>query len=87
MKERVISKQEYDDFRDYLVKETGIVLGENKHYLVSSRLNRLMEEHNLDSYAQLLKLVSTGANKSICTQIVDAMIQPEELCTVASPST
>ena len=79
MKERVISKQEYDDFRDYLVKETGIVLGENKHYLVSSRLNRLMEEHNLDSYAQLLKLVSTGANKSVCTQIVDAMTTNETM--------
>lgn len=79
MKERVISKQEYDDFREYLVKVTGIVLGENKHYLVSSRLNRLMEEHKLESYGQLLKLISGGANTALRANVVDAMTTNETM--------
>ena len=79
LKDRPISKQEYDDFRNYLVEVTGIVLGENKHYLVSSRLNRLMEEHNIDSYTDLLKRLSSATNGPLRQQIVDAMTTNETM--------
>ena len=38
--DQVISKEQYDTFRDFLEKSCGILLGDNKHYLVTSRLNR-----------------------------------------------
>lgn len=79
MNERVISKQEYDDFRQYLMEVTGIVLGENKHYLVSSRLNRLMEENKLTSYEALLKLVTASSNMALKAKIVDAMTTNETM--------
>jgi len=79
LKERVITKQEYDDFRKHLTDISGIVLGENKHYLVSSRLNRLMEENSLDSYGQLLKLISGPSNSALQAKVVDAMTTNETM--------
>ena len=34
-------------FRDFLEKSSGILLGDNKQYLVSSRLNKLMETEGI----------------------------------------
>ena len=79
MNERVISKQEYDNFRQFLADASGIILGDSKQYLVSSRLNRLMEESNLDTYAQLLKQVSAGFNSPLKTKVVDAMTTNETM--------
>lgn len=79
MKERIISDQEYSDFCQYLEEATGIVLGTSKHYLVSSRLNRLMEERELGSYTELLDLLKKSANVGLREQIVDAMTTNETM--------
>jgi chemotaxis protein methyltransferase CheR len=74
-----ISQQEYDDFRRYLEAASGIVLGDNKHYLVTSRLNRLMREFELDDFASLMKRLKTQRNSALHEQIVDAMTTNETL--------
>ncbi|HFE37015.1 MAG TPA: protein-glutamate O-methyltransferase CheR [Gammaproteobacteria bacterium] len=79
MNERVISKQEYDDFRKFLANATGIILGDSKQYLVSSRLNRLMEENKLANYAQLLKQVVNTTSSPLRTQVIDAMTTNETM--------
>lgn len=79
MSERVISKQEYDNFRQFLADASGIILGDSKQYLVSSRLNRLMEENKLDTYAQLLKQISVGFNSPLKTKVIDAMTTNETM--------
>lgn len=45
---------EYRAFQTFLEKACGIVLGDNKHYLVSSRLTRLMRENKIESLQQLV---------------------------------
>lgn len=79
MKERVISSEEYNEFRAYLEQITGIVLGDSKHYLISSRLNRLMEERDYDSYSLLLREIKQVANSSLREQVVDAMTTNETM--------
>jgi len=79
LSERVISAKEYDDFRQFLADATGIVLGENKHYLVSSRLNRLMEDQQFSSYGELLKSVESTANVSLREKVIDAMTTNETM--------
>ena len=39
-----IEPQDYEDFRKFLERSCGLVLGDNKHYLVTSRLSRLMKQ-------------------------------------------
>lgn len=79
MKERTVSDLEYQDFCVYLEDATGIVLGKNKHYLVSSRLNRLMAERELHSYTELLRLLKKAENAGLREQIVDAMTTNETM--------
>jgi len=79
LKERIISDQEYSDFCAYLEDASGIVLGKSKHYLVSSRLNRLMEERELASYSELLQQLKKSVNAGLREQIVDAMTTNETM--------
>ncbi len=41
-------------FRDFLEQQCGIVLGDNKQYLVKSRLAPLMQRFGLSSLSELL---------------------------------
>jgi len=76
---RQISAQEYDDFRRYLEQASGIVLGDNKHYLVTSRLNRLMREFEIEDFAHLMRQLKGQRASKLHEQIVDAMTTNETL--------
>ncbi|MBK4532389.1 chemotaxis protein, partial [Enterobacter cloacae] len=43
---------DFELFRVFLEKTCGIVLGSNKQYLVSSRLNKLMEQQGIKSLGE-----------------------------------
>lgn len=79
MSNQQITHQDYDDFRRYLEDASGIVLGENKHYLVTSRLNRLMREFEIDDFSQLMRRLKTERKSKLHEQIVDAMTTNETL--------
>lgn len=70
-----ISPQEYDAFRLFLEEASGIVLGDNKHYLVISRLTRLMMDISIHSFSDLL--IKLKANSKLRQQILDAMTTNE----------
>ncbi len=72
-----ISSQDYDTFRAFLEEACGIVLGENKHYLVSSRLNRLLRELELDSVGALIDHMKKSPRSGIRERIIDAMTTNE----------
>ncbi len=74
-----ISPQEYDDFCRYLEDASGIILGENKHDLVTSRLNRLMREFEIEDFAHLIQQLKIRRNTKLHEQIVDAMTTNETL--------
>jgi chemotaxis protein methyltransferase CheR len=68
---------DYAAFRAFLEEACGIVLGENKEYLVFSRLSRLMAEQGLDSLRDLVSKAGGGA--VLRERIVDAMTTNETL--------
>jgi chemotaxis protein methyltransferase CheR len=74
-----ISPQDYDSFRHYLEEHSGIVLGENKHYLVTSRLSRLMREFGIEDFKTLMRQLINGRKSKLHEQIVDAMTTNETL--------
>lgn len=77
MTDEVIAKQQYDEFRCFLEEACGIVLGENKHYLVTSRLNRLTQEFSFSSISAMLDTLKLGTNKILKERIIDAMTTNE----------
>ncbi len=70
-----LSAQEYDDFRRFLEQASGIVLGDNKQYLVTSRLTRLMNDQGIGSFAELMRRIRTDSR--VRNRIMDAMTTNE----------
>jgi len=68
---------DYNKFRDYLENACGIVLGDNKQYLVSSRLTRVMAEKHMTSLGQILDELINKNNLVLQERIIDAMTTNE----------
>lgn len=77
MSQLKLSDSDYDAFRKILEEACGIVLGENKHYLVTSRLNRLSEELSFASLSEMLEKLRKGGDVKLKQRIVDAMTTNE----------
>jgi chemotaxis protein methyltransferase CheR len=69
--------QEYEEFRRYLHDSCGITLGENKQYLITSRLGRLMHEHAIHSLGELIALLRKDPHGDLPNRIIDAMTTNE----------
>jgi chemotaxis protein methyltransferase CheR len=70
---------DFEQFRVFLEKACGILLGENKQYLVSSRLNKLMEQQGIKTLGELVQRIQTQPRSGLREQVVDAMTTNETL--------
>ncbi|WDY59450.1 protein-glutamate O-methyltransferase CheR [Pseudomonas sp. PSKL.D1] len=70
---------DFEQFRVFLEKACGILLGENKQYLVSSRLNKLMEQQGIKSLGELVQRIQLQPRGGLREQVVDAMTTNETL--------
>ena len=68
---------DFELFRVFL-ETCGIVLGSNKQYLVSSRLNKLMEQQGIKSLGELVQRIQTQRG-GLREMVVDAMTTNETL--------
>jgi len=73
------SPDEYKNFQMFLEKACGIVLGANKHYLVSSRLNRLMKDNNISTLQELVNILNKSVSSVLRTKVIEAMTTNETL--------
>jgi len=72
-----MSADEYKKFQQILEKSSGILLGDGKEYLVTSRLRRLMEREAIGSVADLVSAMER--NRTLMESVVDAMTTNETL--------
>jgi chemotaxis protein methyltransferase CheR len=70
---------DFEQFRIFLEKACGIVLGANKQYLVSSRLNKLMEQNSIKTLGDLVQRMQSMPRGGLREQVVDAMTTNETL--------
>ena len=70
-----ITTEDYQAFRLFLEEVSGIVLGDNKQYLVTSRLTKLMKEHDVHSFSALMGRIKTDSR--LRNRIMDAMTTNE----------
>ncbi|MGL4599948.1 MAG: CheR family methyltransferase [Plesiomonas sp.] len=73
------SEHEYQEFSRFLESQCGIVLGDNKQYLVRSRLTPLLPRYGCTHLSELLKQALHGINRDLRTSVVDAMTTNETL--------
>ncbi|HKK55338.1 protein-glutamate O-methyltransferase CheR [Marinobacter sp.] len=74
-----ITPQEYETFKSFLQDACGILLGENKQYLVKSRLRRIMAEHELATLGELLERIKRTSRGNLREVVVEAMTTNETL--------
>ncbi len=72
-----IEQAEFDQFRQFLEDACGISLGDNKQYLVTNRIRRILEEHKLNSFSELVKSLKQGFNRKLKEQVIDSMTTNE----------
>lgn len=69
----------YIKFREFLEQQCGIVLGNNKQYLVKSRLAPLMARFDVPSLAELVNRTLRPTERQLRAAVVDAMTTNETL--------
>jgi chemotaxis protein methyltransferase CheR len=74
-----IAVNDYDLFRRYLEDACGIVLGDNKHYLVTSRLKRVTEEFDFPSLSEMMTTLVKGNDRHLREKVIDAMTTNETM--------
>ncbi|WP_286265334.1 CheR family methyltransferase [Thalassotalea atypica] len=79
MSPRQLDDKSYQDFRTFLEQQCGIVLGENKQYLVKSRLAPLMAKFDVESLAELVKRTLSPVERQLRAAVIDAMTTNETL--------
>ena len=70
---------DYELFRTFLQSAAGILLGDSKQYLVTSRLSKLMATHNINSLGELVKRLQNFSERSLKEAVIDAMTTNETL--------
>ncbi|WP_111643295.1 CheR family methyltransferase [Marinimicrobium alkaliphilum] len=70
-------RAEFDHFRQFLQDACGIALGDNKQYLVSNRIRRILEEHRLSAFSDLVRVLKQNGNRRLRDQVIDAMTTNE----------
>jgi len=74
-----LQQGEYDQFRTFLEQQCGIVLGDNKLYLVKSRLAPLMARFGVESLSALVAKTLSPHERQLRAAVVDAMTTNETL--------
>lgn len=73
MTDKQLQESEYRQFRDFLEQQCGIVLGENKQYLVKSRLGPLMQRFSIATLSELLAKTMNPFERQLRSAVIDAM--------------
>jgi len=72
-----LSAESYAALHDFLEQQAGIRLGVGKEYLVTSRLSRVIREHSLRSFEDLVGQLRSLSGKPLQLAVVDAMTTNE----------
>ena len=79
MNEKNLAEAEYQNFCQFLEQQCGIVLGDNKMYLVKSRLSPLMSRFDIKSLTELVNRTLKSSERQLRSAVVDAMTTNETL--------
>lgn len=74
-----ISSADYNNFRHILESQSGILLGDNKQYLVASRLSNFIKENQIPSLSALLAEIVRPSGKQLLQKVIDQMTTNETL--------
>jgi len=66
-------------FKDYIKKNSGIVIPPEKSYLIETRLSKLMADTGADSFSEFYNYIVSKSDPSLHQKIINAMTTNETL--------
>ena len=72
-----LGSREFQEFRDYLRQISGIDLGDNKKYLVATRVRRVLIDNHFSSLDELTQNIKQPSNTSLRQKVIDVMTTNE----------
>ena len=72
-----IRNEDYQAFSRFLERSCGIVLGDNKQYLVASRLGPLLDEQGMAGLGQLVQALESPSGRDLKGRVIEAMTTNE----------
>ena len=72
-----LGTEEFREFRDYLKDVSGIDLGDNKQYLVATRIRRILKEYQCQSLSELTAMIKSHSNGGVRQKVIDVMTTNE----------
>lgn len=72
-----LETREFDRFRQFLQSACGISLAENKQYLVTTRIRKILQDNQLENLGVLVDLLQRNRHSKLREQVVDAMTTNE----------
>jgi len=74
-----INENEFILFRDYIAKESGIVIPPEKAYLIETRLSKLMLDAGAESFGEFYDYIISGADPCVSEKIINAITVNETM--------
>ena len=74
-----LTTQEFSLFRQFVEAESGISLGDDKQYLLESRLKGLMADMHCTGYGELYRLIKEDKRGHVRQKLIDAITTNETL--------
>ncbi len=75
----MITSFDYDFLKTFLKTRSGLVLTDDKHYLLESRLEPVMRRFGLADMARLVKGVRENSPHGLSEAVIEAMTTNESL--------
>ncbi|WP_439134121.1 CheR family methyltransferase [Pseudomaricurvus sp.] len=72
-----MNSSEFESFRLFLQEACGIHLAENKQYLVTTRIRKILQDNQLESLSALVDQLRRSRHSKLREQVVDAMTTNE----------
>lgn len=74
-----ISQDDYRAFKEFLQDASGILLGDNKQYLVKSRLRKIIADKQFNNLGELVQRLRQNPRSELRETVIDAMTTNETL--------
>lgn len=72
-----LDPKEFERFRKFLQEACGISLAENKQYLVTTRIRRILADNQLETLTALVDQMRLARHSKLRDQVIDAMTTNE----------
>ena len=79
MSSTAVSTEEFQLMRSYIEDQCGIALGDEKAYLIETRLTKLMVQNGCEDFGEFYRLLKANGQPGLREKVVDAMTTNETL--------